>query len=164
MYQPEKEQADVASSTRDLFAEIESGRAYAVVSSIVIGELLDGSFDLLLSRFDGRKGEIVDAPRPVMELARKIRNRFQRQSTKSSSKALDLVDCIHLATAHQYGCDVFVTTDGHGNGRHSILSCSAAIEKEYRMKVCTPMDAVDQRSLDLGTSPPNEQPKEEEEE
>ena len=141
--------SEIIGSIKTLLAQIERGDDYAIVSTIIETELLDGSLEILEPLCDTRKGEFVDVDRPIAALARKIRNKIVRKAAKEATKVLDLPDCVYLATAIIYDCDCFVTIDGLGNNKHSPLSAADQIKREFKLRVCSPVDAVDQQVLDL---------------
>lgn len=139
---------DVITSIHTLMADIQSGKVYAVVPTIIAVELLDGSMAKLEPLCDGRKGEFVDADLPITTLARTVRTKITRKE-KGGPKLLSVPDAIYIATAIHYKCDCLVTTDGLGNNKHSPLSAADDIKKTFKLRVCHPIDAVDQKVLDL---------------
>jgi len=99
------------SRVRRLFAAVEQGKAIAVASELCLAECLVGPLrmenrelaDAYRALFAERPDfKVKPVTRPVLEAAARLRAR---------RSALRLPDAIHLATALDAGCRVFVTDD-----------------------------------------------------
>ena len=127
-------------------ADVDALKVYAVMPSTIAIELLDGSFELLLKRADGRKGEVVDVDFKTSQIAREIRNRFTRK-TRDKDKLLELPDCIYVAAAIRYHCEALITRDGECNRRHNLLNVADEVFAAYKVKILHPKDAIDQQVM-----------------
>lgn len=153
MVKPSEANHDEARSAMSAcFAEIEAGRMVAVASTIIFAELLDKSYDAMRSRFDNRRGHLVEVNEEIAMRARVIRDTIRPHA---GGKCLDLPDCIYIATAGAYDCEALVTVDGLShdptvpNLKHRLLTAAPMIEKRFGVKVRTPMEIVGQGLLPL---------------
>jgi predicted nucleic acid-binding protein len=145
---PKSYDVSVITSIHTLLGLVDNGEVYAVCSSLIPTELLDGSLELMEARCDGRKGELVDVDPQIASMARRIRNKIVRKTKSGNHKCLETPDCIYLATAVYYDCAAMVTLDGFGDHeRHSMLNSADEIFKEFKLRVISPLDAVDQRAF-----------------
>lgn len=125
--------------------EIETGLTVGVAPTVLLTELMDGSYDVLQRRFDGKKGELIDLDPYLANLARDVRRTVLRDK-----KPLETCDCIYIATAMTYECSALVTLDGIGNNRHNLLNAAPDIEKHFHVKVRLPQDVIGQLVLGMG--------------
>ncbi|MBX7132576.1 MAG: type II toxin-antitoxin system VapC family toxin [Fimbriimonadaceae bacterium] len=129
-----------------LFREIDKGEVFAVVPSLVISELLDGSYEEMMKLCDGRRATLVDVDPHIARLAREVRLKLIREKVPPTEPA----DSIYIATAIQYKCDHLVTTDGAGKRKAStLLGCAGAVMEHFKLSIVRPSDCIDQQTLGL---------------
>lgn len=148
----EKRHAEIRSAMSACFAEIESGKMVAIASTIIFAELLDKSYEVMRSRWDNRRGHLIEPSEQLSLMARRIRETIR---PFPNGPCLELPDCIYIATAQAYECEALVTVDGlpddpdKTSSKHRLLTAAPMIKKHFGVKVCTPMDIIGQGLLPL---------------
>jgi predicted nucleic acid-binding protein len=120
----------------DLF---ELGQIELVTSTITLTEVMRTSIkpeDYLKFRsfFSRRNCHLADVTTNIAEISEEIRSYY----FQPGGSTISTPDCIHLATAISWPCDVFYTFDGEGN-RPGLLTLTNPIANRYSIIISKPI-------------------------
>jgi predicted nucleic acid-binding protein len=124
-------------------AEVEKGRTRLITSVVTRTEVFEADLSLEVKQkyadlLNRRSVQLLDNDLRVSNLAREIREYYDRQSNIDGVSPLTALDAIHLATAIHYKVDAFWTFDDGGYGGRSLLSLNGNVAG-YPLVICKPV-------------------------
>jgi predicted nucleic acid-binding protein len=122
--------------------EVEARRTRLITSVVTRTEVFEAdlpeavreSYSRLLNR---RNVQVLDNDLRVSNLAREIREHYQRQRLTDGLPGLSTPDAVHLATAIHYRADAFWTFDDGRHGGRSLLSLNGDVAG-HPLVICKP--------------------------
>ncbi|OGN74229.1 MAG: hypothetical protein A2X25_14690 [Chloroflexi bacterium GWB2_49_20] len=125
------------------------GQVDLVTSTITLTEFMESSlsteeYKSFLQLFSRTNFQLSDVTRDVAELAGEIRSNY-----RINNSTLSTPDCIHIATAIQYKCDILHTFDGSSKNRPGILGLTSPIARKYNLRIEKPKPSEPNPQLNL---------------
>ena len=112
--------------------EVEAGRNRIITSVLTRTEVFEANLSQEIKKkytqlLNRRKVQLLDQDLRVSDLAREIREYYERQSQIDGLPGLSVADAVHLATAIHYRVDAFWTFDNGGYKARSLLSLNGNV-------------------------------------
>ena len=125
----------------ELVDSFDLGQIDLVTSTITFTEVLRTTitpqdYERFKSFFFRRNCHLMDVTRRIAEISHEIRNFYYQPG----GPVLGTPDCIHLATAISFQCDVLYTFDGCGKStKPGLLSLHSPIANRYDLSIQKPI-------------------------
>ena len=122
----------------EIVNQFDLGQIEIVTSTLTITEVMrtkipQEQLKRFRSLFSRRNFHLVDVTREIAEVSEEIRSYYY----EPNKATLGTPDCIHIATAIYWPCDVLLTFDGEGN-RPGILGLQNPIAGKYNLQIRKP--------------------------
>ena len=137
--QEKKHGEDILSAIDEIVQEIESKVIHLATSTLSLAELVRGKpnndqIQIINSVFLRTNTHLIDTNQIIAELAGDI---YCKIGSNSKTK-LTIPDCIHLASALYFKCEVFYTLDGINGKPDGILTYANLLKTVYGITISKP--------------------------
>ena len=128
----EKRQPGEMDGIYECAEEVEAGHIRIITSVLTRTEVFEADLSQEIknkySQFLNRRNvQLLDQDLRVSDLAREIREYYQKQSQIDGLPGFPVADAVHLATAIHYRVDAFWTFDNGGHKARSLLSLNGNV-------------------------------------